>query len=303
MQIDSLRLDAAASIRRAAAFHEDLEGRVRTEAAALRQLAAEVVVADVPPLACAAAAAAQRPSIVIGNFTWDWIYEAYTDELAQAPDLVPRLQEAYATASVAWRLPLSGGFASCRTIVDLPFIARHARHERGETRARFGLPADRPLLLVSFGAYGLDRLDLRASARRLPVGVVLVGELGRPWRDQGGDGVYYIDEAHFYAEGFRYEDLVAAVDVVLTKPGYGIVAECIANGAAILYTSRGPFREYDLFVAEMPRYLRCEFIDNAALLAGRWREPLERLLASPPPPARPATNGAEIAADGLLEYL
>ena len=30
-----------------------------------------------------------------------------------------------------------------------------------------------------------------------------------------------------------------AADVVVTKPGYGIISECIANDTAILYTSRG----------------------------------------------------------------
>ena len=31
----------------------------------------------------------------------------------------------------------------------------------------------------------------------------------------------------------------------MTKPGYGIISECVANGTAILYTSRGRFAEYE----------------------------------------------------------
>ena len=67
-------------------------------------------------------------------------------------------------------------------------------------------------------------------------------------------GVRYVDEAAIYDGDLRYEDLVHAVDVVVTKPGYGIVAECLANGTAMLYTSRGRFREYDVMVAEMPAF-------------------------------------------------
>ena len=63
-------------------------------------------------------------------------------------------------------------------------------------------------------------------------------------------------------DGLRYEDLVAAVDVVMTKPGYGIIAECVANDTALVYTSRGHFVEYDVLVREMPRWLRCGFISN-----------------------------------------
>ena len=66
----------------------------------------------------------------------------------------------------------------------------------------------------------------------------------------------YISEQQLYDNGLRYEDLVRGADVVVTKPGYGIISEAIANDAALLYTSRGHFVEYDVLVKEMPRYLR-----------------------------------------------
>ena len=68
--------------------------------------------------------------------------------------------------------------------------------------------------------------------------------------------------------GLTYQDVVAAADVVISKPGYGIVSECIANNTALVYTSRGRFAEYDVFVAEMPRVLRCRFLSQDDL----WRD-------------------------------
>jgi L-arabinokinase len=87
------------------------------------------------------------------------------------------------------------------------------------------------------------------------------------------------------------------------KPGYGIISECLANDTALLYTSRGDFREYQVLVDAMPAFLRCAFIAHADLFAGRWSGHLDRLLAQPDPPTRPATNGADVAADMLLEFL
>ena len=58
-------------------------------------------------------------------------------------------------------------------------------------------------------------------------------------------------------------------DVVVTKPGYGIISEAIANGAALLYTSRGHFVEYDVLVREMPRYLRARFIEQERSSEGK----------------------------------
>ena len=73
------------------------------------------------------------------------------------------------------------------------------------------------------------------------------------------------------------------------------------HGAALLYTDRGHFVEYDVLVREMPRFLRCEFIDHEALFAGHWRETLRRLLSSPPAPERPPTDGAEVVATMIAE--
>jgi hypothetical protein len=296
VQIDSLRLDEAESIRRAARFHESLIERAQSEAARLREHDARLVISDAPALGCAAAAAAGVPSVVCANFTWDWIYAAYADASADTGDLVARIEEAYRKAQAAWRLPLHGGFSTFARIVDVPFVARRANHDPIDTRRRLNLPPDRPLALSSFGGYGLKGFELSALDCLADAGIVITGR-GRPPLP---DGVYFVDQSQLYNAGPRYEDLVAAVDVVVTKPGYGIIAECIANGTAMLYTSRGHFVEYDVLVREMPRYLRCEFIAQEDLLEGRWREGLLRLLQQPPAPEKPATNGAEVVADMIV---
>jgi L-arabinokinase len=167
------------------------------------------------------------------------------------------------------------------------------------------------VVLVSFGGFGLDGLPLDAVAARRHFTVVTTSA-PRAEGAGGADaalvsrtraGTVVVDERALYTSGVRYEDLVAAADVVVTKPGYGIVAECIANGPAVLYTSRGPFAEYDVLVREMPRYLRCHFIDQAALRAGRWETALEALLEQSLPPERARTDGADVVARRALALL
>ena len=87
----------------------------------------------------------------------------------------------------------------------------------------------------------------------------------------------------------------------MSKPGYGIVSECVANDTALLYTSRGRFIEYDTFVAGMPRVLRCRYLPQEDLFAGRWADAIEALLAQPSPVERPRTDGAAVAADAIIE--
>jgi L-arabinokinase len=112
---------------------------------------------------------------------------------------------------------------------------------------------------------------------------------------------FTLGERDVYGRGFRYEDLVKAVDVVLTKPGYGIISECLANDTALVYTSRGRFREYDVLISAMPQFLRCRFLPREDLFAGRWRAALDQVLAQPAPPTRPRTDGAEVIAARILE--
>ncbi len=313
VQIDSLSLDEAATVARASEFHSRLDAMADEEARWLRAMGARLVVGDIPPLACAAAHAADLPAIALGNFTWDWIYEGYRDWLPRGSDLIERLGAAYATTDTALRLPMHGGFATMRAIVDLPFIARRATHAPVDTRERLGLPQDRPLVLLSFGGYGLQRINLDAVAGLVEYTIVVTADVTASRRANevpaGAGGVTLpanvtmVDEGALYSGGLRYEDLVAAVDVVLTKPGYGIIAECVANDTAIVYTSRGHFVEYDVLVHEMPRWLRSGFISNEDLLAGRWQAVLDRTLAQPAPAETIAVDGAERAAEIIGRHL
>lgn len=303
-QIDSLTIDERETARRAMRFYENFDERVAAEASWLTATGASLVVADVPPLACAAAARANVPCVVLANFTWDWIYRGLDTFERDAAAVLPAIERAYATTTYALRLPLHGGFAPMLKVVrDIPFIARRSTHGRSAARTALGLDGTLPVVLASFGGHGLRV----------------------PYQDAARDGRFILLLTDFEAESntgaaalpnvrclttramadrqLRYEDLVAAADVVVSKPGYGIVSECIANGAALLYTSRGRMAEYDVFVAQMPRVLRCRYAAQEDVLAGRWSDHIDALLEQPPPPTTPMVNGADVAAQFLLKLI
>ena len=98
-----------------------------------------------------------------------------------------------------------------------------------------------------------------------------------------------------------YVDVVGASDVVVTKPGYGIVSDAAAAGTRMIYTERGDFPEYPILVREMTRYLAAVHVSNEDLVAGRLREPIDRVLALPLP-SPPPMNGADVAAARLAGW-
>jgi hypothetical protein len=305
VQVDSLHVDEHGTIARAREFYRNFDERVAKEAIWLRSRRAALVVGDIPPIAFAAAKRADLPAIAIGNFTWDWIYDGYAAWASPDDTFIDRIRDAYRDATIALRLPMAGGFDTLDRIVDLPFVARRSRRAPEEVRRQLDLPTDTSIVLLSFGGYGLTNIDFARAATVQGYTILTTADVTASRRGDQPPGrpaialpsnVRLVDETDLYARGWRYEDLVAVADAVITKPGFGIVAECVANDTAVLYTSRGHFVEYDVLVREMPRWLRCRFLSNAAVLGGDWQEALDELLDQPPPPERIGIDGAERAA-------
>lgn len=305
VQVDSLHVDAPASISQAWAFHRELDTRAAAESTLLAKHNARLVVGDVPALACAAAHRAGIPAVMVSNFTWDWIYAHYAQCHEDAPALVPTIRDAYRTADTALRLPMAGGFEPFETVTDVPLVARHARRSAIETRQLLDLPSDRPLALLSFGRYGLGTVDWTAVGRNSDLAVVLTHDpvdAGERPPSTVARNVFHLDMPALAERGVRYEDIVAAVDVVFTKPGYGIIAECVANDTALVYTSRGDFVEYAVLVAAMPSLLRCAYLEQDDLYAGRWM-PAVRQVLNDPPVERTRCDGAQVVAQHLERYI
>lgn len=297
-QKDALVIDEQGTVGAWRAFMEGFEERVAGEAAWLRRSGARLVLADIPPLAFDAAARAGLPSIALGNFSWDWIYAHLAPREPALAEAAERCRESYGRAERLLRLPFRCDASAFREVVDLPLVVRRPAVSRAEARRRLALDG-RPLVLVSFGGVGLPGLQASAFAPLRDHQVVFTGV--------GADGpappnLRKLADAEVKARGLGYPDLVGAADVVLTKPGYGIVTDCIGAGVRLVYTDRGDFPEYPVMVAEMPQYLPAVFASNDDVRGGRLGPALREVMAMPFPPA-PRTDGAAEAALRLVARL
>jgi L-arabinokinase len=291
LQQDSLIMQEGETFRACRELMDHREAIVAEEARSLREQGVDVVAADIPALAFAAAAGAHIPGVGISNFSWDWIYGEMAPEHPDCADVVQSMRRDYACSDLLLRLPFHGPCDAFRSIEDLPLVARRSACEPAGVRRALGIPDDVRVGLISFGGFGLKDFDFSFLAT-IP-------------------GWFFLAETEMAADcaniriitpgRIPYPDLVGAADAVITKPGYGIVSEAIANDTAVLYTSRGAFPEQPLLVDGLHRYGRAREIDNDRLRRGDWGEELEALLGQPSPKERPATNGDEVAADRLAE--
>jgi L-arabinokinase len=279
-------------------FMTGWEGLVAQEAAWLRSSWARLVLGDIPPLAFAAADAAGLPSVGLSNFSWDWIYGHLGSRRPALAEASAQAREAYARAGLLLRLPFAGDLSAFPRIEDVPLVARKPAIARAEVRRRLGLDA-RPAVLLSFGGLGLPGLRPAAFGSLVDYQLLLTGRAGI---GPVPSNLRRLDGDALSALGLSYPDLVGAADVVVTKPGYGIVSDCIGAGTRLVYTDRGDFPEYPVMVAEMPRYLPTVFASNEDVREGRLRPALEAVLAAPFPDP-PRTDGAAVAAERLLALL
>ncbi|MBI4573654.1 MAG: hypothetical protein HY713_10285 [candidate division NC10 bacterium] len=293
IQRDSIRLDPAATL---AAYARLLQGQpavIEREAEILRREGVDLVVADIPPAAFLVAERAGLPAIGISNFSWDWIYADYIRTLREHSAIVEQIREAYARADLFLRLPFHGPCDAFKAIRDIPMVARRARRTKEEVRRRLGLDESRPVVLLSFGGFDIQGIDFDRVETLDEYLFLTTQPTPRPVRN--------VRPATL--DGLKYEDLVAQADAVITKPGYGIVSDCLANRTPVLYTARGEFAEYASLVAGLHRFGVAAFIGNRDLLAGNWRDGLHALLTRPQSwPDLPA-NGADVAAGVLRDHL
>jgi hypothetical protein len=294
VQKDALTIDEAASAEAAARFLSGWPALVEREARWLRDAGAGLVLGDIPPLAFAAAAAAGVPSIALGNFSWDWIYRHVGRRHPLLLEAAEHAAQAYAAAGLLLRLPFAGDLSAFPRIEDIPLVARRPVIPKAEARRRLSLDG-RPAVLLSFGGIGMPELDPSALGRLDEYLFLLTGRMG------SGDApnLRRLGASDLGSAGLAYTDLVGAVDVVVSKPGYGIVTDCIGAGTRLVYTDRGDFPEYPILVAEMPRYLPVRYVSNDDLRTGRLEQALRDVRAIALPPPSP-TDGAEVAAKRLL---
>jgi UDP:flavonoid glycosyltransferase YjiC (YdhE family) len=293
VQKDSIRLDAEATLEAYANLLERQTTLVEQEVGFLRQAQVKLVVADIPPAAFSVARRAGVPGVGIGNFSWDWIYAEYVRESPAQASVVEAIRAAYAGADLFLRLPFHGPCDVFPVVRDIPMVARRARHPRADARRRLGLSNTRPVVLLSFGGFELRGIDFARVERLDDFQFLATQPLPRPVRNVRAVGM----------DGLLYQDIVAQADTVITKPGYGIVSECLVNRVPVLYTPRGQFAEYDCLVRGLECFGVCHRIGNDDLLAGNWRDALEALLTRPRRwPELPA-NGAQVAASILQDLL
>lgn len=298
LQRSCFELDLEGTRAAYARFRAERKSRLEAETRFLRESGCVGVVSDVPALPVRAAAALGLPAVGVANFTWDWILEPL---LAGTPlaDLPAQLAEDYGCGLVQLALPFGPERSPFPRREPAPLVSRRARLSPAALRERLSLPGDdgRALVVVCPGGWEADSWDEIRVEGCAGYRFVTVGDL--PVRAESPLHAL----PHALAPGVSFPDLVAAAEVVLAKPGYGIASECANHRTALVCVERPGFRETPTLLEGFRRLGPCAEISLADFFAGRWQPALDAVRGDPTPWAEIPADGAERVAGRLAELL
>ena len=248
-----------------------LTGRQVVElAGVLEEAGARAVLCDIAPLGIAVADHAGVPSLLLENFTWDWLYEPFHDRVPGLAEHSRLLAEWFDRAQVHLQTePLCRLDMSADAL--LPPISRPPRRDRDEVRAELGIPDDESLVLLTMGGVGeeLPFLDRLAGLDTMHVMATGTQDTHREGRLH-----CFSNETRLYLP-----DYVEAADGVVAKLGYGTAAEVWAARTPMAWVSRGDFRETE----PLRRWAESELagfeIAGDSFADGDWIDQLPELVA------------------------
>jgi UDP:flavonoid glycosyltransferase YjiC (YdhE family) len=266
------------------------EALISNLAQRVARLKCKLALCDIAPLGIAVARAAAIPSVLIENFTWDWIYAGYARYDARFRKHIAYLRGVFKSADYHIQTePVCQYRAS--DLVTRP-ASREPRTSAKQIRARLGIPPRARVVLITMGGIPHQHVFLDRLAQIQSVHFIIPGNGCRA--DKRGNLILLPHRSEFY-----HPDLVNASNAIIGKAGYSTVAEAYHAGVPFGYISRARFRE----AATMAKFIHAEMggfeISIADFESGRWVTQLDDLLALPRV-TRCESNGADQTAQFIL---
>lgn len=286
---DATRVDRAATAAAYRAAHADWDGRVAAEAEFLAALAPDLVLANVSALPLAGARRAGIPAVALCSLNWaDQFAFLFAGEAWAAP-IHAQLRDAYAGADAFLRCTPAMPMADLENRIDLPPLARVGTAQRARLEETLGVAGERRVL-VAMGGIGFE-LPVARWPRTPGIRWLIrdAAPAGRP------------DVTDYRTLGLHFSDLLASVDAVVTKPGYGLFVEAAAAGTPLLYLRRADWPEQEALIDWLAETAVCAEVSGADFAAGGFVPQLEALWRLAP--RTHAADGAAAAAGHLHERL
>ena len=292
IQTTPLHEDIPATVAKLSEFLDFSPERIEPIADNLRSRECRLTVCDISPLGILAARHAGIPSVLLENFTWDWIYQEYAAQESCMEEFSSLLKDIY--ASVDHHIQTEPVCApNPQAFVTAP-ISRACRSTPAAVRRQLSINQDSKVVLFSLGGTNTYKAYTH-SATAFPDVTFVIPDPSINTIVRKESCIHVPVHSSIY-----HPDLVAAADAVVAKVGYSTLAEVYAAGVPFGYFIRETFRESFPLSASIEKNMPCKKINSSLLSSGQWIETILPLLSIPrTKPTKP--NGAKTAAEYIIK--
>ncbi len=247
-----------------------------------------LILCDISPLGIAVARELDIPSILVENFTWDWIYKPYTELNFYAQQLQKEFNRATYHIQTKPLCQHKSPDLLCGPVF------RNFRETRSTVRKKLGT-GPRKIIIITTGGIS-QNLPIWKEMSRMSEFLFIL--LGQQRSDKVGENILLVEtQTTFY-----HPDLINCADLVVCKAGYSTIAECFQAGVRIIAVGREDFPESEILIDFLQTNMSGISIHQNEFFNGGWLQKIAEVLMLPPaPPAR--ENGADRIAKFILPLL
>ncbi len=286
VQKSAIEEDRDASIRQLRAWVEQMDQQVEREIGCLRRFKPSLILSDISPLAFPVAKALNVDGIGLATLDWHTIYSHWLD----ADDSVlKKLAQAYSACDVLLTPPMAMAMPVFPEQRQIALIAAHPADVPNPV-------ADDPRkkALVLFGGCGNPAFDMQALAA-MSDWLFLIP-------DAPATAPENVKAIHF-GSGVSAVDLMGFVDVVVCKPGYGILSECWRTCTAIVWVERPDFPEFPMLKKHLHDSMPSAGMTRNSFQRGDWLPALQGACLNRRHFPAISADGAEQAAHIIMAHM
>jgi hypothetical protein len=240
IQKSSLDLDIPWTIKSLNEFYPLDTERLSSLFPVLDKWHVKLIVSDISPMGIQIAKMKGIRSVLVQNFTWDWIYGFYATQIPKFQKIATILHDIYKWADHTIKaVPYCTDSPSDITV---PPISRRVRKTRDQVRSELGIEEGQRMVLITMGGVPEEMgfLTQRLLGELREESIVVVACSNREYLKREENAIYLPRFSQFY-----HPDLVNAADGVMGKLGYATIAEVVNSGVPFAFVMRDSYPETD----------------------------------------------------------
>lgn len=296
-QLDPFTQDLKGTVRDLRELYPLRTGLISKLADQVRASRSMAIVSDIAPIGIAVAQQAGLPSILVENFTWDWIYHEYHQQQPELAPFTKYLSDLFSEATLHIQTaPICN--RNPKAVLTTP-VSRQPRLERSSIREQLKLGDDQTVILITMGGVKIA-YEFTDQLSSLPdYQFIVLGSLKSEHRY--GNVLVLPESSDYY-----HPDLINAADLVVAKLGYSTIAEVLSCNIPLLFVARDGFREAEILRHFALSEMSASELDQISFRSGDWLKKLPEIISPEMKPKRKTNaqpRGAEQVVTAIEQIL